>query len=74
MKQDTLDRWLKGATFAVALVRVLRGDDPAAVVADVELMNERAAGLKKTIDDHMRAPSSAAPSSPGSSPGGGADA
>lgn len=49
MKRDRLDVWLERLTYGVALVRVLRGDDPAEVSKDVERMNEKAVALRDAI-------------------------
>lgn len=65
--KDPTDRFLRGVNFAVALVRVLRGESPEKVVADTREMAERARGLRHSIRVQMgeaepispRAPSAA---------------
>lgn len=52
-QKDRVDRLLQHLTFGVALVRVLRGDKPSDVAADVDAINSKAAELKASIDAHM---------------------
>ena len=65
--KNRIDIWLERVTFGVALVRVLRGDDPKRVSADVDRINNEAVKLRTAIQAAMneRAP---APSSEGSKP------
>ena len=67
MPKDRTDRFLEGAGYALALVRVLRGEKPEKVVEQTRTMVERARSLRTSINEHMGEPddSAQAPSSDG---------
>lgn len=52
MTRDRTDRLLQSASYAIALVRVLRGEDPAEVVRQTQLMTAKANELRQSIKAH----------------------
>jgi hypothetical protein len=68
MPKDRTDRFLEGASYVLALVRVLRGEQPERVIEQTRTMVERARAVHTSINEHMgAAPDSArSPSSPSS--------
>jgi hypothetical protein len=53
MTRTRVDRWLEGAGFAIALIRVLRGEQPDRVIAQTREMVTKADTLRASIDAHM---------------------
>lgn len=53
MTLDRTDRFLQGASFAIALVRVLRGEKPEVVLEQMRTVVEKARTLRTSIEQHM---------------------
>ena len=63
MAKDRTDRFLEGAGYVVALVRILRGEKPDQVVAQTRDMADKAQALRRSINAHMGEPESASDAS-----------